>query len=722
VQRDLPAPPARTLNDRSAVFVMSHGLDLPGQVVDPAGSPITGAEVTTRQTRVDVGVATDTTGTDGRFRLRHMPPGGVILTVSAKGYAPVRQTVPTAAGMSPVSIVLSAGKTLRGRVVDPQGLPVMDAAVTIYFWNDMRDAHFSGKTDSQGRFQFSDALSGDMECMVSKQGYQMLQTDVRAADNPADLVLTPEVTVSGTVADAQTHEPIARFRLMQLIATSDSQPQATLLETKTYYGGTFNLTLGGESGDTRYVRILADGYAPADSLPIRQSGPIGEIDLRKAPDLHGRLLGAGGNPLPGATIFLSDQTMNIGFENGQLRPSPFKNPQAVTDADGRFSFPPQLGSLEFWAATDAGCACARRQATEASPVEMRLLPWAAIHIHGLPWSLSPTTTGVESADPSEQWFAQWSSQSAVGPGGDLLIEHVPPFDCGRAVVSAYGPVPRRDLFINLTAPVTAGQTTDVQLGGGLTVTGRLSPRAADDPVAPADVAILTALPDQPPSQWPADGAAAAKLMPTVLKYYGAVSADGRFSISGVAPGAYAYHVYFSDGTPRIADGTVRVAASATTQPVDIGQIFYSPPPIYKPGLPAPPVLGRTLDDKLIHATDFAGNYIVWAAWGADRSDSTERLATLGALGRQYAGNSKVTLLAINFNLPWSNLPPRRPAQLEDGWVNAFLSYQDESILDSLYDANAWPPIAIIAPDGAIAAMGLRADQVAGKLASLLAAK
>ena len=107
---------------------IAASLPVEGRVVDAAGSPVAGAEVT----RVGVSVRgpMDRTDREGKFRLEDVPACVVDLEVEAPGSAPARMRVDARAG-APVLLELPPSGVLRGRVVDGAGLPAVQVPVRV---------------------------------------------------------------------------------------------------------------------------------------------------------------------------------------------------------------------------------------------------------------------------------------------------------------------------------------------------------------------------------------------------------------------------------------------------------------------------------------------------------------------------------------------------------------------------------------------------------------
>lgn len=116
------------------VFVLSRGEEIQGVVVDPAGRPVAGAKVSSRQRRHNKPsqVRTATADDDGRFRLSGLLPAPATLTATAGEYPPsVVESVRPSAGEL-VRMELVEGAVLSGRVLDPAGEMVAGVQVVLH--------------------------------------------------------------------------------------------------------------------------------------------------------------------------------------------------------------------------------------------------------------------------------------------------------------------------------------------------------------------------------------------------------------------------------------------------------------------------------------------------------------------------------------------------------------------------------------------------------------
>jgi protocatechuate 3,4-dioxygenase beta subunit len=258
---------------------LASGLELSGEVVDERGAPVTSAWVTAlRAVAGQPPLQCGATETDeaGRFTLRHLPPGDVLLEVTPKDreLTPLRNaSVPARAGDSGVRIVLGPLRKLSGRVLREDGTPVQDFMVA--------GRPFS---DPGGRFSLDEQLPGTFRFVFSSEGLVPALHEARLeADADAvfpDVVLKRGRPVRGRVLDAVTGQPLegADLRLYQAVRVPD------IGDVDEHLWGTFT-----EADGSFFAPALEPGSAlvvyHADHEVLRVTVPegSGELVLRLKP-------------------------------------------------------------------------------------------------------------------------------------------------------------------------------------------------------------------------------------------------------------------------------------------------------------------------------------------------------------------------------------------------------------------------------------------------------
>jgi hypothetical protein len=689
----------------------SSALDLSGQIVNETGEPIAQARVSARQSGADDGARTFRSNANGRFLLHGIPSGSATLLIVATGYTSQLRDVQVDAQTKPIRIVLSRSLVRRGHVIDSAGKSLADVDVVLIWWRLGPSPFIMATSDADGRFLISDAPADDTTLEVFKDGFKTQTVALAAA--PADMVINLQGSdfpiISGHVTDSLTHQAVAQFQVFQGAAFPDST-RPTFHGVKTYGGGSYRLSIDGFGGEVQayYLRIEADGYRSAISPPLHQSGTL-DFALQPAPDWTGHVRIPDGQPAVGARVALIGDEPVI-FQDGKLNTDVIVHKPMTARRDGSFQFHQQIDPFELWAWSDAGVAHLQRPEPNGKNLDLTLTPWATLRLK-IPWiagSRLPLTIVAKSpANPVER---RWVYSVMPDADGTVVIGRLPPMKDGIAEVQLARAKPQWESGPTVLAHIGPGQTTDLDLTAGVTVTGHV---AGDSPIL-----HLSPLPNKPPGQLPTDWLAAAKLMPTVLGYAAKFDSRGHFIIEAVRPGKYAYLAWPDRGNgTSVGCGVLNISAGGNNHAIDMGELSMSKVAPLSNGDPAPPLLGRTLEDKPILTADFHGKFVVWVVLDS-LPRSAPALPYLADLGKKFDGDKRVALVGINADVQIGGIA-RCPPTLGQGWNNGYFSTIDFPLFRALPGSPNWPFILIIGPDGKVVATNLSSREVDGRLNGLL---
>jgi hypothetical protein len=167
----------------------------------------------------------------------------------------------------PLIVVHSAGGRIEGKVTDPKGAAVVDAAVTIS--DEVNNQRFTAVTDSQGHYKVEGLPAGVYTVVISAAGFSDARKESVKVDDgaivPVDLrleITAVEANVNVTVGAIKANsDPIYQQLRQQAKAGQDfSGPYATvtnlLLQKE---GATFNL----RSGEIYFLAPVEDRYTGA---------------------------------------------------------------------------------------------------------------------------------------------------------------------------------------------------------------------------------------------------------------------------------------------------------------------------------------------------------------------------------------------------------------------------------------------------------------------------
>lgn len=340
---------------RTQDFSMPAGSSLSGQVLDEAGQPLPGVRVEVQFAgalrsllrRVDRAE----TDAQGRFRFESLPSAGLRLKASREGLLAATQTLqPQQGTRPPVTLVLTAGEVLRGRVLcdDPiplEGLKVSAkadlAALSMGFdMARMADVHVEARTDGEGRFSL-DGLPGEGRYVLSaefRRDGQVTHTGRLSGQRPgtaeAQLRLAATSILTGRVSDREG-QPVTRFELRLEQSVGGLIPGLGRISRREFVeheDGRFSVD--GLASEVWEFSVVAAGYSRSEVLeldlrPPGSNDPL-EVVLSPAPRISGRVLSPLGQPVAGASVRRELGLLELMAAEGSAGAG------ATTDAAGRF--------------------------------------------------------------------------------------------------------------------------------------------------------------------------------------------------------------------------------------------------------------------------------------------------------------------------------------------------------------------------------------------------
>jgi RNA polymerase sigma factor (sigma-70 family) len=371
------------------VYKLHHGLSASGIVVDTAGQPVSGVKVTA----ISGGHPRVTTNQpDGTFTLNGLPAGPSQINAEAHGFALTTTNLDLMCNEKALRLELSGGNLLRLRVVDTNGNPVPNAAVSLNFNRAADNSRFGGngvpgqfrkQTGTDGRITWDSAPDGPLFFGIHAFGYQRAQNVEVTGDGEEHLVtLHAARTISGNAHDAVLHQPIATFRIFMGVVEPRPSEGGTNVQwnrSRTFHDGTFSFRENDIFGAIpRQYKFEADGYAPFVTRVVQpdEGDVLFDILLYPSAGTSITVLSPDGRTATNAFIGLDMPGARLDLKPGGFDPTPGVGVLSVDDA-GRFVLPPDDTVTRIIAASPEGYAESTPTALAASP-SMRLQPWGRL--------------------------------------------------------------------------------------------------------------------------------------------------------------------------------------------------------------------------------------------------------------------------------------------------------------------------------------------------------
>ena len=618
-------PTFEQMRDGTGVSRVSRGFAVTGVVRNAAGAPLKGAMVTWRRYQVQCGGSPAYSDAQGKFEFTVAKPAFLRVVFTAPEYGPAVVEAQASPGMAPISATLGAPHSYHFRVVGTDGRPVPGATVSVLSWREQDSVFWRGTADQDGRVSW---LCGPPDRVVfdvsSKTGMMRRTDELAARDEPYVITLAPPLRISGTVTDAETGRPIDRFRVSEGFTWNDDDNiYWQQMEREPVRGGAYSREFRFPY-KFQYIRIEADGYAPAVSRPYKaeEGTQTFNVALKRPLLVGGVVRDKDGRPVADAKVTVLPNARYVRFVDGEIDRKDVHRTHAFTtaqtDAEGRYYIPEQDSGLRLFVSAAEGVALVSREEAAKSR-DVTLQPWArvagAFMIGSHPAAGRKIIVRADGRDgmvarPGDSLDMSWTV--AADATGRFVFDRLVP---GKLTVadfiklrdvpgggSAWGGTQHRALTV---AP---GGVAEVKLGGmGRPVIGQLDyPKevvaggigrveahvttrlpARELPAPPADFGQWT---DQQRSEWHKKNAEEfnarqREVAGRIQHYYVIIQPDGSFRVDDVLAGDYNLSVTVSAPGGSTEENAPRTAAQATVgftipempggrsdEPLDLGRV------------------------------------------------------------------------------------------------------------------------------------------------------
>lgn len=315
-------------------FAVPRGLSMSGIVVDEAGDPVQGVTVYCKPV-VDNDEGEDVRTTeDGTFTVRGFSPNiDVNIQVNGRGYtAPRVGPLSTGeAGMTDIKIVVAAGASVSGIVVDMAGKPLAEMYVTA----SSPDGGFGAMevTGPGGEFQIKSLAEGTYRLEARRQNSwsnrqeNKQEITVAQGEKVTDVRIvfdgTPGVTISGKITNSK-REPIKEASINAYSPTGGSSAYI-----QSDAEGNYELSV--DEGGTYHMNVYHQNYTGQERDGVEAGTRNMDFTLEGRGTVEGRVLDATtGKPIPNFEI--ANTRGNTPMANYQM-----SNYKAFYNEDGLFS-------------------------------------------------------------------------------------------------------------------------------------------------------------------------------------------------------------------------------------------------------------------------------------------------------------------------------------------------------------------------------------------------
>ncbi len=472
--------PARSGGASATAHV--QGITVTGRVLDQAGQPIGGARVARgSDLRGQEVIGEATTDATGRFTMRGVSPGEVVLTVQARGHAPDLVSLRTGPGLPLVEFQLGPGHKILGRIVDAHDKPIAGAPISADEWRGHHSLRWNTRTDAEGRFRWDDAPADAVMIDLGMLGFNAKRFWSATADAPEKTIpMRRPLHVRGRVTDADTGRPITAFTLVPGFTWEKIQNVWWLNDrAKELTGLSYDVLLSTEAG-LGVIRIEAEGYLPETSRGLKddEQDAVVHFALHRGSGISGIVRLPDGSPLAGADVLLSTAARPLQLNNGRPQVGMSDQRTVKTRADGRFNLAPSELPYTIVVVHDRGRAVLPVRAGPAGRHELAIVPWGRIEgvlRFGRQLAAGEKLCLAVQRVPDPVDLVYWPNYTTSDAQGRFTFERVVPGEVGISRQIEYTD---RDIASgggspSATVRVAAGATVRLDLGGtGRAVVGK----------------------------------------------------------------------------------------------------------------------------------------------------------------------------------------------------------------------------------------------------------
>lgn len=726
----------------TAKLSLNRGVSISGAITGPDGKPVTkGLVIFNDRPYWAQGVNETQIDELGRYETKRLAPGKYPITVLAPGFAPERRIVEAKQSQEHADFQLEAGRPLKIQIVDPSGKPVPKAYVQIGEWRgteaiynhkhpNVPDSGIPRSADENGIYAWDWAPADAVAYLIGAEGYDVKQVTLIAKDEPHRVQLASAIKISGKVVDAESGQPVERFRVIPVKAfrpdfySTDFQ-DSSVAEGK---GGQYEIEIDGygEEGNRYRVRIEADGYRTALGQKSLAAGdaPLEEdFKLEKAPALRGTVLEPTGRPAGSFTVAVGTPTTAPHFRLDR----PETNFGIALDVreNNSFELPATFEPSRIRVYNDSGFAEILRQPDE--PIGTIVLqPWASVSGRLVQEGKPIPNEWIYFHPLAERALTEARFQDSFTAKTDLdgrfHFDRLPPMS--GTVRALLGPWRDSVLTSSKAVPLDLkpGDRQEVMLGGeGATIVGRVVATGRNNDALSKNWSLNYLVSrsggvDYPRDAEPLSFAFSGAIQPSWLRqpdfgnwratrenYFVKLAEDGRLRICGVGPGTYDLVIQLYEQPSGCLVETIGEKVVPVTITIDqaaAGEVALG-------NIEVPCRIGPRLgsDMRAFKFTDAEGRvrlvdemngrhvlFHVWASW------CKPCLTTMPALKAAVDRHAADPLTVVGLNIDKDAAAARALSQ-NGGWSWAQNYLGDDSDLMRQLGVSSVPAYYLIGPDG-----------------------
>jgi beta-lactamase regulating signal transducer with metallopeptidase domain/thiol-disulfide isomerase/thioredoxin len=727
VHKDYQTGSGPASRDLDSAIILKKGFSVRGRVVDSGGRAVGSAKVAIGRSYWGADLPTATTDARGEFVVERCAEGPTVVTVQAEEFAPQLREVRVDERLGPVNFRLERGATLRLRVIDLQGRPITGAFVFGQAWRRYNTIALRGETNADGRFAWRSAPRDAVFYDIGKNGFLSRRAlPLIASEREQVITLSPPLTITGHVTDAETGQGLPKCVLIQGVGfKGNDQPSWSRNSVTEVLRGEYSTSFD-EPQDSLHIRIEALGYKPAVSRAFRPDEGAQSVDfaLERAEMLSGIVLLPVGKPAEGVDVVFATGADQVLFDGGRFE-SRTTAPRAKTGPDGRFAFTATKGNYRLVALGDAGYA-------DASPEEFAkseklvLEPWGRLEGDVMAGrrlqaneAISFSPARPDRGIPLRVFTHQYETRTDYH--GRFTFDRVipGPGSVTRVFVTNFGRFSQHISCGGQAVEIRPGQTTTVRIGGGgRPVIGRVVP----DGTSGAPIEWM----QNPPAFMSRPKREGDVTTSDFIRVASNLEKDGRFRFEDVTSGTYELSLTINDkpdpqvfapgdavGSLQMSVTVPEVAGGHSDEPLDLGTItatFFERLNVggVAPDFAVPRIAGKGNGNQL-RLADYRGKLVLLDFWATWCGPCLAEMPTFKDIQKTFDADSRFNLISLAADK--NDEEPRKYIR-DNGliWTHGFAGDLATGV-GQRYKVHSIPATFLIGPEGRILVKNLRGTEL-----------
>lgn len=325
-------------------LMLARGESISGRVIGPDDQPVGGAKIRA-VTRSSADTNEVTADNDGRFRLSRISTNSYerTVSVSAKGFAPLQQSLPSAESKEELVLKLKVGTKLKIQLRTPEAEPVSGARCIVNLpgrAGGIGRWEVQGLSSEDGRFDFEAEDGVNYSLTVLSRDWEAIRDrTIKASADEQIITMRARRKLVGQAVDAESGEPLSKGAVTFGIYDGSPRLIGTIRSAQPFENaeGRFEVAFTENREDA--IKVSAEDHE-AVTIRLTEADFAAQpfvVRLKRSPSLKGVVRTKEGRVIPGAIVAFGGGANFVSIAGGAVAPEANSDGVVRTDSQGRFS-------------------------------------------------------------------------------------------------------------------------------------------------------------------------------------------------------------------------------------------------------------------------------------------------------------------------------------------------------------------------------------------------